>query len=939
VETRTDVLLLDRSQPMKSLWTLALLALALAIAPRASAQCLDWTPGYHLAGIDGEVRAMVVFDDGSGSGRELYAGGNFRAAGELAALNIAKWNGTRWSPVGAGRPGPVNALLVWDDGSGPALWAGSEAPQPLNPANMSTQIARWDGSAWTQAALGNTTFAQVQSLAAYDDGSGSKLYVAGRFDVINGVTPAFPNAVARYDGSTWSAMANGIYADFGPASTLIVHDDGSGAKLFVGGYELRPYVNGPASPVWTWNGTNWTSNGAGYLFVANVRSFAERETGTGTRELYSSGYETVSFTDTTLMRWTGAGWQSVGGLIQGQVAWLLGDSPPSGPGVVYVAGPAYAFGGVSSYGLARWDGQNYSAVAPSLPYPCAPARLALYDEGAGPRLFAGGLANQGITPDARGIVRWDGTSWSTVGTSAGHEVTAAPSDLVVVHAAPGPVLYAAGSFRDGYTPAYVGVQRWNGQTFVPVGAQFIGQPTDLVEFDDGIHGTELYAGGSFTGVGGVSANRIARWDGANWYPVGAGVALVNTSAAVINDMVVFDDGSGARLIVAGKFDLAGGQPASRVAAWDGTSWSALGAGLGDQVYALAVFDDGSGPALFAAGSFGAFSPVPFIARWNGTSWVSVGGGMNNTVLDLHVHDDGTGPRLYASGGFNLAGSVPVTGIARWNGVAWQAAGAGSSNVDAMTSFDDGSGSGPKLYARGSFVSGGVTTANGIAAWDGAAWQPLGAGTDNTINALAVFDDGGAAGPALFACGNFTRAGGYASARIARWARTPGPGCSASTGTAFCAGDGTGNPCPCGNTGTNGHGCDNSNASGGAQLRAEGQAMISADSVTLRVTQTTAFGALLFFQGTAQSGGGAGVLFGDGLRCVTGQQVRLAVRFASAGTASFGRGIPGDPAVSAAGNLQPGWRTRHYQVWYRDALSFCTPSTFNLSNGLSLRWAP
>ena len=50
-----------------------------------------------------------------------------------------------------------------------------------------------------------------------------------------------------------------------------------------------------------------------------------------------------------------------------------------------------------------------------------------------------------------------------------------------------------------------------------------------------------------------------------------------------------------------------------------------------------------------------------------------------------------------------------------------------------------------------------------------AWEPTfagGLGTDNSVGALAVFDDGG--GPALFAGGLFTTAGGVAAAKIAKW---------------------------------------------------------------------------------------------------------------------------------------------------------------------------
>jgi hypothetical protein len=39
------------------------------------------------------------------------------------------------------------------------------------------------------------------------------------------------------------------------------------------------------------------------------------------------------------------------------------------------------------------------------------------------------------------------------------------------------------------------------------------------------------------------------------------------------------------------------------------------------------------------------------------------------------------------------------------------------------------------------------------------------------------------------------------------------------------------------------------------------------------------------------------------------------------------------AVTTAGSV------RNYQVWYRNAAAFCTPSTFNLTNGLSVTWQP
>src|SRR5258708_32873548 len=56
---------------------------------------------------DGPVYGSGV--DGSGN---LYICGYFTAVGEAAANGLAKWDGTRWSPLGSGVNGYVSALAV-----------------------------------------------------------------------------------------------------------------------------------------------------------------------------------------------------------------------------------------------------------------------------------------------------------------------------------------------------------------------------------------------------------------------------------------------------------------------------------------------------------------------------------------------------------------------------------------------------------------------------------------------------------------------------------------------------------------------------------------------------------------------------------------------------------------------------------------------------------
>jgi hypothetical protein len=91
---------------------------------------------------------------------------------------------------------------------------------------------------------------------------------------------------------------------------------------------------------------------------------------------------------------------------------------------------------------------------------------------------------------------------------------------------------------------------------------------------------------------------------------------------------------------------------------------------------------------------------------------------------------------------------------------------------------------------------------------------------------------------------------------------------------------------------------------------------------------------LYFQGTTRTNGGAGAVFGDGLRCAGGTVVRLGTKTNSGGMSQFP--AAGDPALSVKGGVTAG-DTRTYQVWYRNAAAFCTTSTFNLTNGYEIVW--
>ena len=321
-------------------------------------------------------------------------------------------------------------------------------------------------------------------------------------------------------------------------------------------------------------------------------------------------------------------------------------------------------------------------------------------------------------------------NWSALGTGMSSSVNAlAVSDTY---------LYAGGQFsKAGGTDAN-GIAKWDGTSWSALGTG-VGMSGSVNAL--AVSGTNLYAGGLFTTADGTSANYIAKWNGAAWSALGAGM---NSS---VNALAV----SGTNLYAGGYFISAGG---SHVARWDGASWSALGAGVNNTVYALAV----SGTNLYAGGEFSTDGGAVAnrVAKWDGTSWSALGSGMNSTVNALAV----SGTNLYAGGLFTTANGTSANYIAKWNGAAWSALGSGmDGSVNALAVL------GTSLYAGGFFTyaTNGTSTAisaNYIAKWDGAAWSALASGMNSYVYALAASDTN------LYAGGNFTTAGGKASAYVA-----------------------------------------------------------------------------------------------------------------------------------------------------------------------------
>jgi Immunoglobulin domain len=646
----------------------------------------------------------------------------------------------------------------------------------------------------------------VMSFAVFDDDDDgprpTALYAAGYFGGTS-------ESIARWDGQQWSALDHGpcCYTAWGLA---VFDDDADGPhpnELYAtGGFQYTYDID-----VWgiaKWDGMQWSSVGGGIVFgdsgVREPTVFDEDGPGGQPPALFVTGEfsEAGGVPANNIARWNGVAWTPLGSGLEG-VGNVLGtaqavfdddDAGPHAP-ALYVGGYFSTAGGVTVNNIARWDGAAWTSLGLGANDYVA-ALMVFDDDGPGPHapaLYAGGLFTMVGDVAANRIAKWDGRSWSAVGTGFNEAVY----DLKVFDPdGPGPQssrLIAGGIFTGADGNPANRIATWDGSSWTPIGTGMDGTVYRFTEYDvDGAGplSPRLFVGGIINSPDGNPSKSIYYWTGAQWRGLGSAPNSWIRSLATFDDD---GDGPHPRELIAGGHYLtsAGGLLTRNIAKWNGSDWAPLGLGpsstIGGEVSALALFDtDGPGPqgeSLLAGGSFDSGGTIgKNITAWDGDTWSGLNGGTIGHVYALAVFDDdgpGTNaPALIAGGNISIAGGIPVNKLARWDGTTWSSVGAGVDNtVRALTVFDDdGPGANPPaLFIGGSFTHANGIEANAIVKWDGITWMPLGTGlmhtgSPATVYALAVFDDDGPGPqhPVLYVGGQFSFAGDIPALRIARW---------------------------------------------------------------------------------------------------------------------------------------------------------------------------
>jgi uncharacterized repeat protein (TIGR02543 family) len=367
-------------------------------------------------------------------------------------------------------------------------------------------------------------------------------------------------------------------------------------------------------------------------------------------------------------------------------------------------------------------------------------------------------------------------SYSTFGTVSYDGGSCGVDEIASVVASPGikkilkvsnTEIYVAGCFTNfaGVAAADY-VAKWDGNSWSALGSS---GDINAIVHDIVLYKGNIHIAGEFNNAGGDgAADMVAKWTGSAWVglPVTGGSNINNGLGSPKDSpgdyaaaLKVQENGAGTSddvLLVGGKFyyginDGRSGFPISNtinIATWNGTSWGSVDVDSQSFSYSLSdyvVHDiEIVGSSIYASGyrnaGYGSGSNKAFaFHKFDGTTWtrpISVVSDSSYFGTGFGIYTmEAVGTNIYVGGNFTGLSSV-ASHVAVYNTT--------SGTFSAFNGFTAQYGTGAvvrSINAIGSqvFVAGsfpGVTgTSGGVARWDGSAWQGIGRNAPAVVNAI------------------------------------------------------------------------------------------------------------------------------------------------------------------------------------------------------------
>ena len=548
------------------------------------------------AGFDGPVNALAFY------GSNLVAGGAFRYSGGTDVHGLAGWNGASWLTLGlldSDTAPVINALAV----GGNSLYAGGQFQTLAN--KTMNNIARYDGNGWQVMSSGVNGTGTNGSLVTALGATTTQIMVGGQFDFAGEV--AAQNIAAWNRGNAWRSLGTGLV---GYANAAALTQSG---QVIVGG-SFTQASTAKATNVARFDGTNWFALGGGVDGPVSAVAVVGNSVYVGGIFASAGGVSARS-----IARWDGTNWFDLAGGVDGPVYALLVSGTD-----VYVGGSFSHAGGLAVANLARWDGSSWNVVGAGVGGPV----YALAQSGS--LVLAGGAFTNAGAVALLNIASWNGKAWSPLAGGVGSTVYA------IATAGDGSVFVGGDSGVAGVIDGANNVAKWDGTHWTILESGVNGTVRALL-----VRGSALYAGGSFTLAGDALVMNFARWEDAvgSWASLGDGT----NNNGVSGNIFALVNGAGV-IYVAGIFTPSGGGPAINLASYTFSGWAALGngleAGVNDTNVVAAVA--ATAQAVYVGGSFSQAGGVTVsnLAKWDGTGWSALGAGLNGEVDAIAVSPAG-----------------------------------------------------------------------------------------------------------------------------------------------------------------------------------------------------------------------------------------------------------------------------------------------------------